>query len=303
MTPVDFLLGMPRSGSSWLGAQLDRAPGLAVFGETSFFGRYRVAPRGDGRYGASELARVKRVQSGRTWAATTGVPSGVRVDGPVWREIVDEAVDEGGETKPAAVFRSLAGGVARHTGASRTLEKTPHHVLAGVELATRFPEARFVVTRREPYGFVRSLHHAGRRRTRRSRVSDLQRHPALCALVWRRYAQAIDALAAYVPRRVLIVDNDSMRRRPSATIEQVAGFLGVAPPPPSEAMANSSFAGAPPPLGADEVFWVNTLLRDQGTRPVPRPRASLLTSVASLPAAAGVALLFLGRDRLRTGLP
>jgi len=59
---VDFLLGMARSGTTWLGRTLAEHPEVAVFGESSFFGRLYVPPGPDGMYGDRELARVRAIQ-------------------------------------------------------------------------------------------------------------------------------------------------------------------------------------------------------------------------------------------------
>jgi Sulfotransferase family len=268
MTPppprLDFVAGMPRSGSTWLGRALGRHPDVALFGETCFYGRLYVEPREDGTYGAEELERVRRIQRERDWETTTGDPSSAE---PPWRpgeyaELVDSAI-AGLEppVRPPEVLAAIAVAVADRAGRPRAVEKTPQHVHWLPRVAADFPDARFVLTMRNPYEYTASYKRLGRRldgRVRRT-LDRSWRHPLIAALFWRSYAASIERALASYPERTLLLRTEDLRERPDETLAALQSFLEL---PDAELGgaegANSSFReGEPRSLRATDVFWLN----------------------------------------------
>jgi hypothetical protein len=321
---LDFVVGLPRSGSTWVARALGRHPDIAVFGETSFFGRLFVPPRADGTYGASELERVRCLQRTRGWRETTGdaspSPGGATAD--AYAALVDVAVGRlTTPVRPAEVLSAISSEVARRERKSRVVEKTPHHVHWLPRLASSYPDARFVVTFRDPYEFAASFLALGRRLpTRMARALDLPwRHPLVAALFWRSYASAVERALARYPDRTLLVRLEEIRERPRDVLAAVQAFLEL---PPVDLAgtegANSSFAGGArsPPDGVT-VAWMNAVsgraLRRSGyeqrraNASLPSAALSLLTAPASVAATAaripalvpGSPLSYVRRWRLR----
>jgi hypothetical protein len=286
---LDFIVGLPRSGSTWLSYALGRHPDVAVFGETSFFGRLFVPPRADGTYGRRELERVRTRQHARGWQETTGdsPPGLVGTSAAPYPALVDDVLGRiRPPVRPAEVLSAIASEVARHEGKARVVEKTPHHVHWLPRLASSYPDARFVVTFRDPYEFAVSFLGLGRRLpTRTARALDLPwRHPLVAALFWRSYASAVERALAQYPDRTLLVRLEEVRERPSKVLAGVQAFLELPQVDLAGAEgANSSFAGAvrPPPDGVT-VAWMNAV----SGRAIRRSGYTQRPANASLPSAA-----------------
>ena len=262
---IDFIVGMARSGTTWLGRALGAHPDAAVFGESSFFGRLYVPPRAGGAYGEEELERVRMIQREQEWSTTTGDESGCLRNTPSaeYAALVDAAFHElRAPASPAETFSSLARAIARSEGKARVIEKTPHHVHWLSRIAASFPDAKFVIVKRDPYGFMLSLQHLGDRlATRRRRALDRPwRHPLLAAFAWRGYMLSVESAVERYGDRVLVVDSRELRQRPTETLANIQSFLGleVHDLAPGALGENSSFGeGRRPRLGSPDLFWLN----------------------------------------------
>jgi Sulfotransferase family len=288
---LDFVVGLPRSGSTWLGRALGRHSDVAVFGETCFYGRLYVRPREDGLYGSEELERLRRIQRTRDWAATTRDPTG---GNPPWRpgeyaELVDQVfAGLHPPVPPEDVLTAIATAVAARASRPRAVEKTPQHVHWLPRMAEAFPEARFVITVRGPYGYAASYKRLGRRLEGRARrLFDLSwRHPLIAALFWRSYARSINRALAGYPERTLLVRTEELRDRTGETLAGVQSFLEL----PEEDLrgadgANSSFReGESRTVRATDVFWMNLVagreMREAGYPPVPAKPGVVATTVS-----------------------
>ncbi len=294
---IDFIAGMARSGTTWLGRALAKHPDVAVFGESSFFGRLYVPPRADGTYGPAELARVHAIQREQDWATTTGDDSSClrNSQGEEYAALVDAAFGPlEAPVTPAESFQALARAIASSERKPCVVEKTPHHVHWMRRIALGFPEARFVLLTRDPYGFMRSLKHLDDRiesRWRRA-LERPWRHPAVCAVAWRAYMLSVERALEQYRDRVLVVDHRELRQRPEALLASVQSFLGLAVHDlaPGTLGQNSSFRrGGKPSLRGQDVFWMNLIagrvIRRNGYRrePIPFRPLQILASFATLP--------------------
>jgi hypothetical protein len=285
---IDFLVGMARSGTTWLGRVLAHHPEIAVFGESSFFGRLRVPPRPDGLYGPAELQEVVRIQRERDWRSTTTDEEDVLHAS--YADLMRTALAGlAGPVPPAEAFRRIAAAVASSEGKPRVIEKTPHHVHWLPDLAEAFPDARFVLTIRDPYEFVASHVNLGNRLgSRRERALDRSwRHPLIASLAWRGYMLSSERALAGYPERTLAVRTEELRTGPRATLDRIQAFLGVdwSELPVDLAPLNSSFPpGVRPEPRADDLVWLRLVagrvLRRHGYRP-PETRREPVRVLAS----------------------
>ena len=284
-----FIVGMSRSGTRWLTQRLDAHPEISAVGETSFFGRRYVAPSDGPYYTREELALVqKRQRSGGESSKTSLLLGG---ENGASARAIDTLLVAGGRYTPADVFEAVARELLAQTGKPGLVEKTPHHVNSLDRLATGFPEARFVVTVRDPYGFLLSYKHQGDRKGEKAQAGFRQMyHPVGAAIVWRGYARSIErALAAY-PGRTLLVSTDEVAADEAGVLDRVQAFLGLSPHPLADVRSNSSFPdGERPVLAPEDVFWMNALAgRSIGrlgaeTQPARAGVGDVARSLGSLP--------------------
>jgi len=149
MMPCFFIVGCPRSGTTLLRRMLDAHPLVAVPGESHFGARYvRKASRfgGEGEPGTLE-ALLDDFCASRAFQSS-------KVSQRLFRE---EARRQAGD--PWAPLGIWLEAFAEREGASIVGEKTPSHALFVAELARAFPEARFILLRRDPRAVVASWAH------------------------------------------------------------------------------------------------------------------------------------------------
>jgi hypothetical protein len=278
-----LIVGMPRSGTTWLCRSLNTHPLVAAFGETMFWGKSYVAPDRRGRYPAPRLRRVARELKAKSFETTSpgDEPGTLRMVTPErLLRIVDEALEAGGDPTPADVFTRLGSALARAEGRACWVEKTPHHVLYHARILAALPRTRFVVMIREPYAFAKSYkHQPGHERTHESRKRfDERYHPLGAGLVWRRSFQAAMHLSTAHPDRALLVRCEELAARPAEVLSKVLAFLDIPDARagcPIAGRVNSAFAGREEPeLEEEDVFWFNLVARREIQRAGYRARES-----------------------------
>ncbi len=132
--PFLFILGSGRSGTTLLVAMLDSHPDLAIPAETGGFilqlcDDPPLSDTGDLDIDVF-LGRLQQSERFRLW----------ELDAVALRQNLEEAAPK---TVPQA-FRTIYRSYAANYGKSRYGDKTPNHVLRIPDLASRFPESRFV---------------------------------------------------------------------------------------------------------------------------------------------------------------
>ena len=306
---VNFIVGMARGGTTWLGRVISMHPELAVFGETSFWGNLYVRPRADRLYGGDELLQVLEIQRERDWRATTRDEHDVLLGAGArdYGMLVEQALARlEPPVSPADAFRAIAAAIAESEGKRRVLEKTAHHVHWLPRIPAGFPDSRFILTLRDPYEFVVSLRHLGNRlEGRADRILDRPwRHPLLAALAWRGYMNSTERARIRYDDRLLVIGTNELRERPAPTLERIQAFLDlpIRELPVALTPLNSSFAGRPRrEPGADDVFWTNLVARSAMRRNGFSPRrvrfqaGRMLASVVVLPLSAAISFARLPR--------
>lgn len=267
---IDFIVGMSRSGITWLTRALNLHPQLTSFGQSRFWGKHYREPSDARGYDANELARMHRRLRGFTWDGTVGQgPGCLAQDLEQVRVLIDEAWAElRPPASPARVFEALAGAFARAGGSRHVIEKTPHHVLHVDRIRAHFPQARFVVLVAEPddYAMIQRAQ------------PDLPHHPVAVALLYRRYAAACERAVRSLGRDAVRVELRALAEHPELALAPVFELLDVEPVPVAEHMPALDRFATPPPI---DRFWLATLA-GVGPRPTPPP-AELARSLVSLP--------------------
>jgi hypothetical protein len=296
---VNMVFGMPRSGTSFLARALETVPGVAVFGESDFFGRSYRPPGKDGYYDRRALAAVVATQARKEWTHTTGDHGQplARLAPGVYPRLVAAALDGLDRLTPAATFCEIVDAVARHTGCATVIEKTPGHLLFVERVAEALPEARFVASWREPDGFVRSFLQLDQRDSRATTrvLGRASRHTALGVLMWRSYMRALERARACLGERLLIVSHEQLVSDPHHAVARAAAHFGIAAPTADlhrlPRNASSSPSTSTP---ADLSLWLRLLAAEfERDRELPRTTAS--QALRSLITVAPSSALFVAR--------
>ncbi|MFQ5678541.1 MAG: sulfotransferase [Gemmatimonadota bacterium] len=167
-----FVVGAPRSGTTWVQLLLAQHPDVATSQETHLFERYLM-------HLERTWLREKTVQTGRA--------IGLR---PL---LSDQEFYALCRAFAAEVLRKAAG---NRTSARYVVEKTPGHVLSGEFILKLLPEAHIIHVVRDPRAAASSLRRAGRTWGRRWAPSGVIE----AARVWLAHVEAGCALAAWTDR-------------------------------------------------------------------------------------------------------
>lgn len=161
-------------------------------------------------------------------------------------------------------------------------------------IAEAYPEARFVINLRDPYGFTLSYKHQGDRLADHAKDSfGTLYHPAACAMLWRGYARAAQKAQERYGDRIHVVRYDDIQERPEPTLLSVYRFLGLRTEgidlSRAQKREHTSFPEdqTRPTLDAVEESWI-TLLCAREMRPLAfdvRPRQASLPALARSAAA------------------
>lgn len=273
---IDFIVGMSRTGITWLTRALNLHPQLTTFGQSRFWGKHFRAPSDPRGYDELELARIHRRLRGFAWDATIGHGPGCLALGlDELREQLDAAWSKlQPPVSPTRAFEALAGVFARAGGTSHVLEKTPHHVLHVDRIRAHLPRARFVIIEADAddYAAIQRGQH------------DLPHHPIAVALLFRRYADACARAARRFGSDAVVVRLRALAEDPDHALRPVFGLLGVEPIPVAATMPALAdvvpFADPPPDI---DRFWLAQLAR---VKPGKASRASgveLARSLLTLP--------------------
>ncbi|MCA9582782.1 MAG: sulfotransferase, partial [Myxococcales bacterium] len=216
--PIHFLCGMSRSGTTWMSLRVNEHPDAAMFGETMYFGRRYLEPKSPPHYSDTELRKAYAALEGSAlWNVKVVEGANYNNIDPERPDLVlREAIDNlPRPATPAALFTAVAEAIAEAEGAQVAVEKTPHHLMWIDRIAEAYPEARFVINLRDPYGFTLSYKHQGDRLADHAKDSfGTLYHPAACAMLWRGYARAAQKAQERYGDRIHVVRYDDIQERP-----------------------------------------------------------------------------------------
>jgi hypothetical protein len=131
-----FLVGSPRSGTTWLQLLLSRPPAIATVPETQLFSRYMSS-------------MVERWNDDRTTGQLTGLANLLSEE--EFRSLL--------RSTSAFVFAKIA---QTKPSATVVLEKTPGHVQCAREILDLWPDAHFIHIIRDPRAVAASLRTASK---------------------------------------------------------------------------------------------------------------------------------------------
>jgi hypothetical protein len=194
-----FLVGCPRSGTTWLQIVLASHPEIVTVRETHLFDTY--------------MAHVYRLRESETNAAQT--------DG-ISRILPGAAFDDAVRAFCDHVFAAIA---ARRPEAAVLLEKTPANVLHHRVIRRLYPDALFLHLVRDPRAVAASMLAANREAWGKWAPANVFH----AAQTWYQYVHAgYRELSAY-GKSVLQLRYEDALQAPDAALARICGWLGIAP--------------------------------------------------------------------------
>jgi hypothetical protein len=203
-----FIVGCPRSGTTLLRRMLDSHSEIAVTPETHFGANY---VRERDRFG------VEGGPSARSALLDEFCRSAC------FREMaIDEsrfrARAESDPKDPWLPLRIAMQDFGRLRKSIIVGEKTPSHAVQIEALSEAFPNARFLILRRDPRAVVASWHKTTWSKRTSTEVSEK----------WRRYSQALRHACRSLPGRCLELRYEELVSDPTALLKTICDFLGTA---------------------------------------------------------------------------
>lgn len=194
-----FLLGAPRSGTTWLQLLLYQHALVASSQETHLFDWY-----------IGNLYRTWE-REGRTDFAR---PIGLR------GLLTDATFDDAVRAYAGAALRAIS---ARHPGATVLLEKTPSHVEHWRTIHRLYPNARFIHLIRDPRAVVASL----KRASATWASGWAPRSPIDGARMWASAVGERDAMRERLGDLYAEVRYEDLRREPETRLADLFAWLGL----------------------------------------------------------------------------
>jgi hypothetical protein len=255
-----FICGMSRGGTTWLGHCLNEHPQVAVFGESLYWGRNYLSPNEEGGYTNDQVRRALQLLA-KDCKAFLGEGDGnlKQIDRDQWKSLLDRIEIEA--CSPADLFERVCELVREIEGADFVIEKTPHHVNWIPRIFAAYPNAKFAVMVRDPYGFMLSYKHQGDRKSEFAK-RDFQAlyHPLACAYMWKGYMNSALRMHQRFEAQTHIVRFEALRVTPDKCWNDVLHFFEVPfAPLVTVSDRNSSFTGAKRILEPIDMFWMNLL--------------------------------------------
>ena len=203
-----FIVGCPRSGTTLLRRMLDTHSEMAVTPETHFGANY---VRKRDRFGAEGEPTARRALLDE-FCRSAGFRE-MAIDESSFR-----ARAESDPKDPWLPLRIAMQDFGRLRKSSIVGEKTPSHAVQITALSNAFPDARFLILRRDPRAVVASWHRTTWSKRTSTQVSEK----------WRRYSHAMRRACRSLPGRFLEVRYEELVLDPAAELKAICAFLGTA---------------------------------------------------------------------------
>nr|WP_259075734.1 sulfotransferase [Salinibacter ruber] len=272
LRPKGFIVGMSRSGTKWMSMCLNQHPEVAVFGETGFWGKDFIQPQ-EGGLSPSQCKAVlqrmpgirsqRRDENGILHVEGQATPVGAEVGGLVklFKPLAQKIQARRERVPPRELFGRMCAVVSATEEKPYVIEKTPHHVNWMERITDAYPNARFIVMYREPYGFMRSYKHQGNRKKERIKKQYKKLyHPLGCSIVYRGYAKSIAKAKSEYPDKTLLVELGDIKKGGAKIINKVCNFLNI--PFSGQCVLpklNTSFPREKKDIGETDMRWMNLI--------------------------------------------
>jgi Sulfotransferase family len=249
-----FIVGPPRSGTELLRAILNSHPDVFIVAETHYFDDLRPRLR-SGRLSAAE--RERAFGYFLTLSANVyGLEDKSKDSSEVDNDFHSLAVNLGGSAD--SVFVAHCRSQASAQGKKVWGEKTPRHLFRSADILEAFPEAKILVTMRDPRAVIASYRDWNKRWLRRDAIEAFSSETiareqsrvrmsynlTVLALLWRSAANITWRLKCDHGRnRIFVCKFEDLLADPELCVRQVVEWIGISYDPSmlSVGIVNSSY--------------------------------------------------------------
>ena len=253
-----FLVGMPRSGTTSLMKLLNSHENIVSFGESLFWGRGYLHPINGIYYSKKQIDYLIDFYSTYNWINDFSTEQKRTFEQELTNGFKKLYLD--GKATPKLFFNFLCNVFKTTFKKNISIEKTPHHIHNIDRIKSHYPDAKFLISYRNPYDFILSYKYQGSQNNIKNRKKFKRTyHPLQVSLICRKYLNSIKKYKN--SNSVLILDIISLTE--GNGIKDLASFLnvnfdnfGV------YTKDNSSFSkmNIKPKLNAVDYFWANLIL-------------------------------------------
>lgn len=236
------VVGLPRSGSSFLAHLLSQLPDWYVYDDLYILREARaLGVRDREPMNREQLAGLVAFLARRLKAALRRrkyAPPEMTIEDVDRMAATVEAALAEVEPTWAVLLEEWLTRLARHQGRSRWGYKTPQDFAHVDLLEELFPGARYVFLYRDPRRVM-----ASKKFVRRGDGKVGQYHPWAYATYWRLASDSVEAVEERLGERLLCLSFEELTRDPQAAAARIAAFLGTSAPASLEVgEPNSSFS-------------------------------------------------------------
>lgn len=252
-SPVHFIVGMSRAGTTWMSFVLNQHEEVCVFGETCFFGRNNL---GKSQLEIEELKLLSKMNVGDAMPTICEKNGGVKA---VIKNKIQTLIDQKEPIGEKAFFLELVDAVLQSENKKIAIEKTPHHIHYVDKIRKHFPDSKLIVMYRDIRGFMLSYKYQYARYSDKSRENFKRMyHPLACVWVYRKYQKAIEHCSS-LPN-TLMIDYEDLKKDNFPTAKRAYNFLELELPKNINIeKVNSSFEKKKenPSLSLDDELWIS----------------------------------------------
>lgn len=254
-----FIVGMPRSGSTWLMHQINNTNNIVSFGETAFWGKLDMSRQ--------DLYDVEKIDLLLAKLKEQDLDQ------------IDICSNEGGQLKVISnvlenvrkkyerisrkdLFNQITCAILKAENKKYAIEKTPHHINYVDLISRNYPNCLFIVMKRAPWEFMLSYKSQGLRKGNKDQA-DFKNyyHPIGCSLVYKKYQKAIDRTIKEYESRALLIRTEDIASNSKKVIDSMSRFLDSNIKLMKTQKINSSYEGIEnkPKLDPIDYFWMSKI--------------------------------------------
>lgn len=240
MKKLHFIVGMSRSGTTWMMTSLNTHSLLSSFGETCFFGRYGIR---EDILTKDDLNKLWKIYSQLNISYTSPTAPAFSNGGiyTVMSNVIEEIIKEKTNTiKRKDIFDRFIDKMLFIEGKEIAIEKTPHHLNYIEDIKIMYPESKIIVMKRDAKSFMLSYKHQGDRKDAVVKsIFEMIYHPVGCCFVYRKYNNSVKKAMSFPD--TFLVNFPEIKEKPKETIIGVLDFLAVPYENILKPKVNSSF--------------------------------------------------------------
>jgi hypothetical protein len=226
--PIRMIVGMSRAGTTAMADALNCHPDVCCFGETRFFSLPQALKM---RLSESDIEKLAEAMSKSFIALGSAMElrdlNDIHADNLAC--VVVRAIRQ--ISYPISgidLFAMMGEAVARHTGKTIWVEKTPHHLMYVHHILENRPDSKVIIMLRSPREFMRSYRNQGARKDPHIRkIHERLYNPILVSLVCLNYLKHANSIREKYPDSVKIINIDNVKSDGGSVLGCVSRHLDL----------------------------------------------------------------------------